>query len=141
MSALAREASTAWFGPRRTSRRRPSAGIRSHHGAIAWFWHGHGELLWTLRLCRRWLGRLLRRGLDRGGRAAGGHRQASDLIMAQLLGFGTGTVNFFGRYAYVGAGSGGFYGVVWTEADEPQAAIGSHPISSWRNCLVLARAR
>ena len=46
--------------------------------------------------------------------------------MAQLLGFGTGTVNFFGRYAYVGAGTGGFYGVVWTEQDEPQAAIGSH---------------
>jgi hypothetical protein len=50
----------------------------------------------------------------------------NNAIMAQLLGFGTGTVNFFGRYAYVGAGSGGFYGVVWTEADEPQAAIGSH---------------
>jgi hypothetical protein len=46
--------------------------------------------------------------------------------MAQLLGFGTGTVNFFGRYAYVAAGRGGFYGVVWTEQDEPQAAIGSH---------------
>jgi hypothetical protein len=50
----------------------------------------------------------------------------NNAIMAQLLGFGTGTVNFFGRYAYVGAGSGGFYGVVWTEQDEPQAAIGSH---------------
>jgi hypothetical protein len=50
----------------------------------------------------------------------------NNAIMAQLLGFGTGTVNFFGRYAYVGAGSGGFYGVVWTEHDEPQAAIGSH---------------
>jgi hypothetical protein len=28
----------------------------------------------------------------------------NNAIMAQLLGFGTGTVNFFGRYAYVGAG-------------------------------------
>ena len=50
----------------------------------------------------------------------------NNAIMAQLLGFGTGNVNFFGRYAYVGAGSGGFYAVVWTEQDEPQAAIGSH---------------
>ena len=46
--------------------------------------------------------------------------------MTQLLGFGTGTVNFFGRYAYVGEGQDGFHGVVWTEPDEPQAAIGSH---------------
>ncbi len=50
----------------------------------------------------------------------------NNAIMTQLLGFGTGTVNFFGRYTYVGAGKGGFYGVVWTEQDEPQAAIGSH---------------
>jgi len=50
----------------------------------------------------------------------------NNAIMTQLLGFGTGTVNFFGRYAYVAAGTGGFYGVVWTEQDEPQAAIGSH---------------
>ena len=46
--------------------------------------------------------------------------------MTQLLGFGTGTVNFFGRYAYVGEGHAGLHGVIWTEADEPQAAIGSH---------------
>jgi len=46
--------------------------------------------------------------------------------MTQLLGFGTGTVNFFGRYAWVAAGMHGFYGVVWTEQEEPQAAIGSH---------------
>ncbi len=46
--------------------------------------------------------------------------------MTQLLGFGTGTVNFFGRYAYVGAGKQGFDAVVWTERDEPQAALGSH---------------
>ncbi len=50
----------------------------------------------------------------------------NNAIMAQLLGFGTGNVNFFGRYAYVGAGSAGIYGIVWTEQDEPQAAIGSH---------------
>jgi hypothetical protein len=46
--------------------------------------------------------------------------------LASLLGFGTGTVNFFGRYAYVGEGRGGLDAVVWTEQDEPQAAIGSH---------------
>ena len=46
--------------------------------------------------------------------------------MAQLLGFGTGTVNFFGRYAFVGEGREGFHAVVWTEPDEPQAVIGSH---------------
>ncbi|MBA3963783.1 MAG: hypothetical protein H0X40_18040 [Chthoniobacterales bacterium] len=46
--------------------------------------------------------------------------------MAQLLGFGTGSVNFFGRYAYVGSGPEGFHAVVWTEPDEPQAVVGSH---------------
>jgi hypothetical protein len=46
--------------------------------------------------------------------------------MAQMLGFGTGTVNFFGRYAYVGEGKDGLDAVVWTERDEPQAALGSH---------------
>jgi len=46
--------------------------------------------------------------------------------VASLLGFGTGTVNFFGRYAYLGAGQDGLYGVVWTEQDEPQSALGSH---------------
>ncbi len=46
--------------------------------------------------------------------------------MTQLLGFGTGTVNFFGRYAYVGEGKEGFHAVVWTEFEEPQAAIGSY---------------
>jgi len=50
----------------------------------------------------------------------------NNAIMAQLLGFGTGTVNFFGRYAYVGCGPEGLYAVVWTEQDEPQAAVGSH---------------
>jgi hypothetical protein len=46
--------------------------------------------------------------------------------IASLLGFGTGSVNFFGRYAYVGEGRHGFHAVIWTEPDEPQAAIGSH---------------
>lgn len=46
--------------------------------------------------------------------------------LASLLGYGTGTVNFFGRYAYVGEGRGGLDAVVWTEQEEPQAAIGSH---------------
>ena len=46
--------------------------------------------------------------------------------MTQLLGFGTGTVNFFGRYAYVGERKEGMHAVVWTEPDEPQAVIGSH---------------
>ena len=46
--------------------------------------------------------------------------------MTQLLGFGTGTVNFFGRYAWAASGDGGLDGVVWTERDEPQAALGSH---------------
>jgi hypothetical protein len=31
----------------------------------------------------------------------------NNAIMTQLLGFGNGSVNFFGRYAYVGAGRGG----------------------------------
>ena len=45
--------------------------------------------------------------------------------MTQLLGFGTGTVNFFGRYAWVG-GEDALYGVIWTEPEEPQAPVGSH---------------
>src|SRR3954468_3217045 len=50
----------------------------------------------------------------------------NNAIMTQLLGYGTGTVNFFGRYVYVGEGKGGLDAVVWTEQDEPQAALGSH---------------
>src|SRR5438046_6054277 len=46
--------------------------------------------------------------------------------MTQLLGFGTGTVNFVGRYAYIREGYEGLHAVVWTEPDEPQAVIGSH---------------
>jgi hypothetical protein len=44
--------------------------------------------------------------------------------MTSLLGFGTGTVNFFGRYAWVG-GEKELNGIVWTELEEPQAPIGS----------------
>jgi len=50
----------------------------------------------------------------------------NNAIMTQLLGFGTGTVNFFGRFGYVGTDSHGLSGVAWTERTEPQAAIGSH---------------
>ena len=50
----------------------------------------------------------------------------NNAVMAQLIGYGTGTVNFFGRYAYMAAGDAGVYGIVWTEQEEPQAAIGSH---------------
>jgi hypothetical protein len=46
--------------------------------------------------------------------------------MTQLLGFGTGTVNFFGRYAWTGLGPEGIRSIIWTEFEEPQAAIGSH---------------
>jgi len=46
--------------------------------------------------------------------------------MTSLLGFGTGTVNFLGRHAWVGSGEGGIHAVVWTEREEPQAALGSH---------------
>lgn len=44
--------------------------------------------------------------------------------MASLLGFGTGSVNFFGRFAWVG-GDHALHGVIWTEPDEPQSVIGS----------------
>jgi hypothetical protein len=59
----------------------------------------------------------------------------NNAIMAQLLGFGTGTVNFFGQHAWVATGKDGFYGVTWTEWDEPQAVIGSslHSIAYPRN--------
>jgi hypothetical protein len=50
----------------------------------------------------------------------------NNAIMTQLLGFGTGTVNFFGRFGYVGTDRHGLHGVAWTERTEPQAAIGSH---------------
>lgn len=49
----------------------------------------------------------------------------NNAIMTQLLGYGTGTVNFFSRYAYVAAYDKGVYAIPWTEREEPQAAIGS----------------
>ena len=49
----------------------------------------------------------------------------NNAIMTQLLGFGTGTVNFFGRYGYTGTEEG-VDAIAWTERTEPQAAIGSH---------------
>jgi Cytochrome c3 len=39
----------------------------------------------------------------------------NNAIMTQLLGFGTGTVNFFGRFSYVGTDKHGLHGVAWTE--------------------------
>ena len=45
--------------------------------------------------------------------------------MAQVLMHGTNFYNFIGRYAYVAEGRHGFEAVVVTEADEPQAVIGS----------------
>lgn len=45
--------------------------------------------------------------------------------MASLLGFGTGTVNFFSRFIYIGAGHEGIWAVPWTEREEPQAPYGS----------------
>jgi hypothetical protein len=49
----------------------------------------------------------------------------NNAVMAQLLLLGTNFVNFFGRFAYVGAGEEGLEAVAVTERDEPQAVIGS----------------
>lgn len=46
--------------------------------------------------------------------------------MAMVLMQGTQYYNFIGRYAYVAEGRHGFEAVVVTEADEPQAVIGSY---------------
>jgi len=46
--------------------------------------------------------------------------------MAQVLLHGTNTVNFIGKYAYIGTGSHGIEAVQVTESDEPQAVIGSY---------------
>lgn len=45
--------------------------------------------------------------------------------MAQLLMHGTGFMNFMGKYAWVGAGEEGLFGVQVTETSEPQAVFGS----------------
>lgn len=49
----------------------------------------------------------------------------NNAIMAQLLLQGTNYTNFMGRFCYVGCGEDGFYAVVVTERDEPQAVYGS----------------
>ncbi|MEM9556933.1 MAG: hypothetical protein AAGC60_21925 [Acidobacteriota bacterium] len=46
--------------------------------------------------------------------------------MAQLLTLGTGTMNFVGRYAWVGLGDKGLEAIEVTEWEEPQAVIGSY---------------
>ncbi|HVT56832.1 MAG TPA: hypothetical protein VHR45_00390 [Thermoanaerobaculia bacterium] len=46
--------------------------------------------------------------------------------MAQLLTQGTNFVNFVGRFAWVGEGRSGLEAVAVSEADEPQAVIGSY---------------
>jgi hypothetical protein len=49
----------------------------------------------------------------------------NNAIMAQLLMHGTNTMNFIGKYCWVGAGEHGLHAVEVTERDEPQAVIGS----------------
>jgi len=49
----------------------------------------------------------------------------NNAIMAQLLLQGANSVNFIGRFAYVGEGDGGLEAVAVTEREEPQAVIGS----------------
>ncbi len=49
----------------------------------------------------------------------------NNAIMAQLLLQGTNFTNFMGRFCYVGCGEAGFYAVVVSERDEPQAVYGS----------------
>lgn len=52
-------------------------------------------------------------------------KEDNNAIMAQLLMQGTNYMNFMGRYTWVGAGEEGFFAVMVTERDEPQAVIGS----------------
>lgn len=49
----------------------------------------------------------------------------NNAIMAQLLLQGTNSVNFVGRFAYVGLGKGGVEAIAVTERQEPQAVFGS----------------
>jgi hypothetical protein len=49
----------------------------------------------------------------------------NNAVMAQLLLLGTNFVNFMGRFVFVATGHGGVEAVAVTEADEPQAVIGS----------------
>jgi hypothetical protein len=50
----------------------------------------------------------------------------NNAILAQLVMQGTQFVNFVGKYCWVGAGKHGFFGIVVTEDEEPQAVIGSY---------------
>ncbi|MSR30835.1 MAG: hypothetical protein EXR99_04940 [Gemmataceae bacterium] len=50
----------------------------------------------------------------------------NNALITQLAMQGTNYLNFIGRYAWVGAGGHGLWGVVVTERDEPQAVIGSY---------------
>jgi hypothetical protein len=52
-------------------------------------------------------------------------RGDNNAVMSQLLLLGTNFVNFMGRFVFVATGKGGIEGVAVTEADEPQAVIGS----------------
>lgn len=52
-------------------------------------------------------------------------RNDNNAIMAQLLLHGTNSVNFIGRFAWVGLDRHGLQAVAVTERDEPQAVIGS----------------
>jgi hypothetical protein len=49
----------------------------------------------------------------------------NNAIMAQVLLQGTNSVNFIGRFAWVGLGKGGMEAIAVSERDEPQAVIGS----------------
>jgi hypothetical protein len=49
----------------------------------------------------------------------------NNAIVAQLLMHGTNFTNFMGRYCWIAAGEHGLFAPVVTEADEPQAVIGS----------------
>ena len=52
-------------------------------------------------------------------------RGDNNAVMSQLLLLGTNFVNFMGRFVFVATGRGGIEAVAVTEADEPQAVIGS----------------
>ncbi|WP_020473488.1 hypothetical protein [Zavarzinella formosa] len=53
-------------------------------------------------------------------------KQDNNAWMGQLLMQGSNYLNLIGRYAWVGAGEEGLFGVNVTEREEPQAVIGSH---------------
>ncbi len=55
-----------------------------------------------------------------------GDQDDNNAWLAQTYLMGTNYVNFFGMYAYVGAGDDGLEAVRWTEWPEPQAVVGSN---------------